>query len=113
PFCNDCLVEIGAKPYCAVCKGEELLDVRSGVDHRTLDFASIGRRFGAEFVDGFVLLVPLVVVITAVGFAQATNARVNGVWNFWFLIPNVVAIAYKAIMLAARGQTLGKMALKV
>jgi uncharacterized RDD family membrane protein YckC len=39
--------------------------------------------------------------------------RVNGAWNFWFLIPTVINIAYQALMLAARGQTLGKMALKV
>ena len=37
----------------------------------------------------------------------------NGAWNFWFLVPSVIAVTYQALMLAARGQTLGKMALKV
>ena len=109
PFCSDCVVEIGGKPYFAVCKGEELLDVRSGVDRSVLDFASVGRRFGAEIVDGFVLGVPLIFIF--VGLAILTSGK--GISNFAFLILSAIAVIYKAIMLAARGQTLGKMALKV
>jgi len=40
-FCSDCLVDIQGKPYCATCKGEQLLDVRSGVDRTNLEFAGI------------------------------------------------------------------------
>jgi len=113
PFCNDCLVDISGKPFCATCKTEQLLDVRSGVERGVLDFASIGRRFGASFVDGLLMWIPIAIMIAIVGFASATNARVNGAWNFWFLVPSVVAVTYQALMLSARGQTLGKMALKV
>ena len=113
PFCGDCLVDIGGNPYCAVCKSEVLLDVRSGVERGTLDLASIGRRFGAVFLDGILMWIPIGIMVAIVGFASATSARVNGAWNFWFLIPSVIYIAYQALMLAARGQTLGKMALKV
>jgi len=109
PFCSDCLVDIGEKPYCATCKTEELLDVRSGVDRGTLDFASIGRRFGAEFVDGFVLMIPFIFAI--MGLALFSSNALKG--NLAFLALTAIAIAYKAIMLGARGQTLGKMALKV
>ncbi|HEX3109190.1 MAG TPA: RDD family protein [Thermoanaerobaculia bacterium] len=112
-FCADCLVDIGGKPYCATCKTEELLDVRSGVERGTLDLASIGRRFGAAFVDGLLLLIPITIMIVMLGAAQATQARVAGAWNFWVLIPTVIGIAYQALMLSARGQTLGKMAMKV
>ena len=52
PFCSNCLVDISGKPYCATCKTEQILDVRSGVERGVLDLASIGRRFGASFVDG-------------------------------------------------------------
>jgi uncharacterized RDD family membrane protein YckC len=113
PFCSDCLVDISGKPYCATCKTEQILDVRSGVERGVLDLASIGRRFGASFVDGLLMWIPIALMIAVVGFASATSARVNGVWNFWFLVPTLVAVSYQALMLAARGQTLGKMALKV
>src|SRR5438552_2804664 len=113
PFCSNCLVDISGKPYCATCKTEQILDVRSGVERGVLDLASIGRRFGASFVDGLLMWIPIAVMIAVVGFASATSARVNGVWNFWFLVPTLVAVSYQALMLAARGQTLGKMALKV
>lgn len=113
PYCGDCLVEIAGQPYCAVCKSEQILDVRSGVDRGTLDLASIGRRFGAAFVDGILMWIPIGIMIGILGLASATSMRVNGAWNFWFLIPSVVAVTYQALMLAARGQTLGKMAMKV
>ena len=113
PFCGDCLVDIGGNPYCAVCKNEELLDVRSGIDRATPDLASIGRRFAAVFVDGLLMWIPAGIMIAFLGMAAATSMRVNGAWNFWFLIPTVINIAYQALMLSARGQTLGKMALKV
>ena len=113
PFCSNCLVDISGKPYCATCKTEQILDVRSGVERGVLDLASIGRRFGASFVDGLLMWIPIAIMIAVVGFASATSARVNGVWNFWFLVPTLVAVSYQALMLAARGQTLGKMALKV
>ena len=113
PFCADCLVDIGGNPYCAVCKSEELLDVRSGIDRGTPDLAGIGRRFGAIFVDGLLMWIPMGIMIAFLGVAGATSMRLNGAWNFWFLIPTVINIAYQALMLSARGQTLGKMALKV
>jgi len=112
-FCADCLVDIGGKPYCATCKTEELLDVRSGVERGTLDLAGIGKRFVAALVDGLLLLIPIGIMIMILGAAQATQARVAGAWNFWFLIPTIIGIAYQALMLSARGQTLGKMAMKV
>lgn len=112
-FCADCLVDIGGKPYCATCKTETLLDVRSGVERGTLDLASIGRRFGASFLDGLLMWIPIAIMIGALGMAVATQPRLNGAWNFWFLIPTAIGITYQALMLSARGQTLGKMALKV
>ena len=50
-FCGDCLVDISGKPYCATCKTEQLLDVRSGVDVGVLDYASVPRRFVAQMID--------------------------------------------------------------
>ncbi len=111
-FCRDCLVDISGRPYCATCKTEQLLDVRSGVQAGVLDYASIIRRFGASFVDGLLMWIPIGIMLALFGM-RALSARVNGAWNFWFLLPTLITVSYQALMLAARGQTLGKMALKV
>lgn len=110
-FCRDCLVDIGSAPYCAMCKNEQLLDVRSGVGV-DLDLASIGRRFGAQFVDGLIAGIPAYIVIFVVvgaGVGRGGNPLTTPI----LLLPSVVAVIYQASMLKARGQTLGKMALKV
>src|SRR6266849_4320804 len=63
PFCSDCLVDISGRPYCATCKTEQILEVRSGVERGVLDLASIGRRFGASFVDGLLMWIPIAIMI--------------------------------------------------
>ena len=57
-FCFDCLVEMLGAPYCATCKQEHLLDIRSGVDRTRLDYASVGRRFLALLVDQIIVSIP-------------------------------------------------------
>jgi len=71
PYCQSCLVDIGGKPYCAMCKSEEILDVRSGVQSGTLDLASLGRRLGAAFVDGFLMWIVVFVLGLAFGLTGA------------------------------------------
>ena len=112
-FCKDCLVDIQGRPYCATCKGEQLLDVRSGVDHTNLQFASIGRRFAAQFLDGLIISIPTMVLVFAIAFSAAAGGKVPPGFNLWFIIPSVIAVIYEALMLKSRGQTLGKMAMKV
>src|SRR6185503_20927766 len=68
PYCGDCLVSIRGRQYCARCKGEQLTDIRSGVDATEMKLAGIGRRFAAVWVDGFIIGVPLMVVIFVVVF---------------------------------------------
>lgn len=114
PFCNDCLVEIQGRPYCAVCKTEQLLDVRSGVDATVLDYATIGRRFGASFLDGLVTGIPtLIMVFMVMGTQSAAGRAPSAFMGGWFLLPSLVAVIYEALMLQSKGQTLGKMALRV
>lgn len=109
-FCRDCLVEIGGLSYCATCKTEQLLDVRSGVSG-PLDLASIGRRFVASFVDGLVTGIPaLIMVFIIIGTAGRAGPRFM---TPAFYVPSIIAVIYQAAMLKARGQTLGKMAMKV
>lgn len=113
-FCRDCLVDIQGKPYCAVCKGEQLLDVRSGVDRTNLEYAGIGRRFVALFLDGLVTGVPaMIVIVLVVAFTMQGGKTPGAGMNLWFVVPSLITVVYEALMLKSRGQTLGKMAMKV
>ena len=112
-FCPDCLVAIRGNTYCATCKAEQLLDLTSGVDQFTLDLAGIGRRFAAYLIDLMVLWVPLIVIGIAITVAVA-GKDFNPIWiQPAALLAIVLWVVYEALMLASRGQTLGKMAMKI
>jgi uncharacterized RDD family membrane protein YckC len=112
-FCRDCLVEIAGKPYCATCKSEQLLDVRSGVQPGVLDLATIGRRFGAYFLDSILLWILNTVVNVAFAFSTSRGNANPALGCVIVVFDLFCYIAYDAILVAARGQTLGKMALRI
>lgn len=110
-LCGDCLVDISGHLVCANCKSEELLDVRSGVGGQSrLEFATTSRRFGALILDNLPL---------------STATRLLGAWLLGkgILYPTIfgplqiatllVFMTYEAVMLQWRGQTLGKMAVRI
>ena len=113
-FCPDCLITIRGNTYCATCKSEQLLDLTSGVDPSMLDLAGIGRRFVALLIDSLVLGIPVVIIAFAIGFSLASskNTPPELLMVFWpiglFIFP-----VYEALMLASRGQTVGKIATKI
>jgi len=110
-FCRDCLVEIGGAPYCAMCKTEQLLDVRSGVSG-PLDLAPIGRRIWAYLADVLILYIFNLIIGFAIGLAMR-GGRPQLLGCVSILVGLAVAILYDAILTAARGQTLGKIALSI
>jgi uncharacterized RDD family membrane protein YckC len=117
PYCGDCLVSIHGAPYCAVCKNEKLLDVQSGADTAVLPLASIGRRFAAIFIDrmllGFVMGVVMVALVVVMAPKKGNEETlVFAIMGVLFLLLGGLVI-YEALMLSARGQTLGKMAMKI
>ena len=116
PFCNDCVVFLQGRRYCARCKVERLADLRSGVDRAQVQFAGIGRRFAAWWVDGLILTIPMMMMVifgllipTAFMSKQAPPPWFGFIG--WAFMP--VYIVYEGLMLRARGQTLGKMALQI
>ena len=111
-FCRDCLVEIGGKPYCATCKTEQLLDVRSGVSG-PLDLAPIGRRIWAYLADVFILYIVNFVFGLIIGVAMRGGGTAQVVGCVSALGGLVLTILYDAILVAESGQTLGKRALKI
>jgi uncharacterized RDD family membrane protein YckC len=111
-FCRDCLVDIGGSPFCATCKTEQLLDVRSGVPPNLLDLAPISRRFWAYLLDATILFI----VNTAIGQVlkiaiQAGASPLLGCVSA--LLGLVVTAVYHGTLVARMGQTVGKMALKI
>jgi uncharacterized RDD family membrane protein YckC len=110
-FCRDCLVEIGGAPYCATCKTEQLLDVRSGVSG-LLDLAPIGRRIWAYLADIFILYIVNTAIGVGIGVAMRNGAPA-ALGCVSILLSLVITIVYDGALTAASGQTLGKRALKI
>lgn len=116
PYCPNCLVEIDGHPYCATCKTQQLLDVRSGVDATRLDYAGAGRRFLALLVDGLITGIPGWIIIIALmpdTFRTAATSSTPQFFNPAIYAIGLLGVVYQALMLAAKGQTLGKMATKI
>jgi uncharacterized RDD family membrane protein YckC len=117
-FCGDCLVTIDGRPYCATCKTEQLMDVRSGVDRTSMTYGPILKRFGAQFLDGLLQAVPSYAIMFAImfGTGMRNNPSANPsplllvMYIPFFLIP----VIYEGLMLSLKdGQTVGKMALNL
>ena len=127
-FCPNCLVSLQGLPYCANCKVEHVRDVQSGVAAPgALELAGILHRFGAQVVDGLIIGIPLAVIVLIVMFTvlglsfsdpeslQATmeSPLLTMLQIVSGLVAGLIGMVYEALMLAARGQTLGKMALGI
>lgn len=116
-FCGDCVVMIHGQPYCATCKNEKLLDVQSGTDRSQLSLATFGRRFAALWIDRMMFGVAAVAVVLIAVLFQNTNGKVDD--SFFVVVIALVGglylglIVYEGLMLSSRGQTVGKMALKI
>lgn len=124
-FCPDCYVELGGLPFCAECKVQRLLDLRAGTAPAAvgqLQLASIGRRFGAMFLDGVFLGIPLFLMTMIVMFAvlipggmlEAGTAE-NPLVGFQLIVQlimmgfgMVAGVLYQGIQLARSGQTFGR-----
>ncbi len=117
----DCVVELGGNRYCADCKREQVKDIQSGADTTALDLASIGRRWTALMIDGLIFTVPVVVIVVFLilgsfgegsdpGGAPASQSYFQIIVQVFF---GAALAIYEGIMLSARGQTLGKMAMKI
>lgn len=116
-FCPDCLVNIRGNSYCATCKAEQVLDLASGVDQSSLELAGVGRRFAALLLDGLILGVPFgIIFVVFIAFTvknKDANAAGPEVMVVFWIVALFAYPIYEALMLAARGQTLGKIAMNV
>ena len=115
-FCSNCIITLQGKAVCAGCKGEQVKDITSGVS-QDADLASRGARLAGSIVDSLIITVPTFVIALVVGLGIGVPAKEPGTlwgatdWVFQFAYL-AVAMAYEALLLKARAQTLGKMATK-
>lgn len=118
-FCRNCVVALRGQYYCAQCKGQQVRDIQSGTEAGTLELASIGRRFAAMWVDSMVAMVVVVPAVFAIMMTgpgtspQAAEAAMNGLVLFATIGAVILMLLYEGLMLARRGQTLGKMAVGI
>jgi uncharacterized RDD family membrane protein YckC len=114
PFCGSCLVFLGGRLHCAVCKSEQVRDLYAGTDRTELALASIGRRFAAIWLDGLILMVPTVAVLAAAAFFGSGVETFLELIAFPFaLLLAIPGLLYEGLMLSWRGQTVGKIALRI
>ena len=114
-YCADCLVPVRGRLHCATCKDEQLRDVMAGRGV-ALAFASPGRRFLAQFVDGLILMVPFIAL--TIGSVVTNKGRPDPeAWSNPFGLMMILwlfgIVLYEALFLSRNGQTPGKMALKL
>ncbi|MBA3709186.1 MAG: RDD family protein [Planctomycetes bacterium] len=111
-FCGDCVITLRGQTICAACKAEKVQDIKSGAETGELDAASRGARLGAAIVDTLVAVAIILPLFFALGVFSHVPPKVGSpMWLTQNVLPAVLLMIYEALMLKARGQTLGKMAL--
>ena len=130
-FCPDCVVMLGGYWYCGPCKDEQVRDIQSGTT-TPFELASMGRRFVAALLDGLLescalllLMVPFLMLMAGVVAtssqggepSEAASAVLGigalGMYGLILFASIAVPLVYEALMVARRGQTVGKMALSI
>jgi uncharacterized RDD family membrane protein YckC len=117
-YCADCLVTIQGQPFCATCKTEKLLDIQSGSDAAVLRFATLSRRLAAQWIDGILFGIPIVFAVGVFLYFGLDHGKEPSPFLMIGMVFFAAAfflgfIAYEALMLGYRGQTLGKMLLHI
>ena len=116
-YCRNCVVALRGQYYCGRCKADQVRDIQSGTEAGVLELASIGRRFGAQWVDGLLfmlLFVPAYLFLAlGAGTASAPPDPGLGLTALLTVVGAVVILLYEGLMLSSRGQTLGKMAVGI
>jgi uncharacterized RDD family membrane protein YckC len=118
-FCPDCLVQLKGSRFCAGCKNDAVKDLQSGVNKSGLMLAGMGPRIVAYIIDMVVSYVMFIVFAMFMGLIIAASKPdpnsvlppLMGCGIFIFLFLSF--LGYQGFMVQWRGQTLGKMILKI
>lgn len=116
-FCRNCVVALRGQYYCARCKADQVRDIQSGTEAGVLELATVGRRFGAQWVDGLLvglLFLPFYIFLFLGAGASAAPPDLGLGATALLTIGGAAAVfLYEGLMLSSRGQTLGKMAVGI
>lgn len=119
-FNKDDMIAHGNIHICANCKPVFMQKLAEGakLNLGTLDFASVGTRFGALVLDGILLwIVSFVTQMAAVFFAASamqSSPQVALTVQFALMFLQLgIGVLYETIMIGKYGATLGKMACKI
>lgn len=112
-FPVDQTIRYGTVNVCAGCKPRFVQGLREGATTPgTMELAGIGARFGAKFLDNILVgIVQQGLNFAVLGMAGSNQAGTAAV--VMMVINTTLAIAYQAVFLHWKGQTLGKMAAKI
>jgi uncharacterized RDD family membrane protein YckC len=116
-FPADQTIRYGSVNVCAGCKPRFVQGLREGASTGAMEWAGIGARFAAKFLDNIILWI----IQTAVNFAivgtvtgpNAASGAASALAGGMFVLNLTIGIIYQAVFLHWRGQTPGKMALKI
>ncbi len=117
-FPIDETIRHGNARVCAGCKPVFLQKLQEGAAINTgeMRYAGFGTRFGAKFLDGLILGVPMIIVFIAIGAMSGTNAESSSFQIFPILVQIgfiFVQMAYQVFFLGKYGATPGKMAFSI
>ena len=118
-FTHADLVQVAGNWVCGDCKPAFLSRLMAGgpgaASPRDWHYGGFWMRFGARFIDSFVLMVPIL-LLSAVLIPNLVRARGDALnpalaaFTLIFLIFFLAVIAYEVLMLRYWGATVGKMA---
>ena len=115
-FATNLLVSLKGQQYCASCKENALDDLKAGVSTDGVEMASIGSRFLAQFIDGLITIVPVMVIAFSFGIFSVIAGQTQGMMSqiIQQLIISLPFLIYAGLMLSATGgQTVGKKVMKI
>jgi uncharacterized RDD family membrane protein YckC len=112
-------VTIGGVRVCANCKPVLMQKMAEGAHvGGALNFAGIGTRFGAVFLDGIILGVVNFLMGLVVGGSVSQAAGITpqsqiGMQFVLLFVQILIGMTYEVVMIGKYGATLGKMAAKI
>ena len=116
PYCDDCLVVLRNERLCAGCKDDLLRDVISGTAGERKPLARLPQRLAAYVIDRAIFYAFVASLLFLETPLRRTGIYPGQIANVQLIVLAVLYAGfavYEAWMLSSRGQTLGKMALRM
>jgi uncharacterized RDD family membrane protein YckC len=113
-FPPDQVIRYGTEYVCGNCKPIFLQGLREGAQVGGLNFATIGKRFSAKFVDSIIVYIINFGIGSIVPAMIGQGAEPSATMLLGIMAINMaIAMGYPIFFLGKWGQTLGKMAMKI